>query len=122
MARDTSVLKSMGYDGDYGIEGEFFVEGGGAFGQELDDSILDYNKPPITQPGLWCQWTPTEDRMHIEWDGAEKFYNYTEWIMYIIDKILKPQGYSLEGEVEYHGQNYYDFGTIIIQNNLVRVC
>lgn len=118
MKRDVSILKSMGYKGDYGVDGEFFVYGAGDFGQGYDESIIDFNRPPKTQPGLWCQWIPTEDRAHIEWDGGEKFYNYKEWLKYIIDNILKPRGYLLSGEVTYQGEDFGDFGEIVLKNNI----
>ena len=79
----------------YGVEGEFFVDGEdededtpfSGHGQKETEDIIDYNRPPSTQPGLWCQWVPTEDKLHIEWDGGEKFYEYIGWIEYIIEKI-----------------------------------
>ena len=42
-------------------EGPYFVEGTGPHGQGRDKGIRDYNRPPEGQPGLWCQWVPTED-------------------------------------------------------------
>src|SRR5574337_684850 len=59
---------------EYGVEGEFYVDGTGDFGQERDATVIDGNRPPSTQPGLWCQWRPTDDGTAIEWDGGEKFY------------------------------------------------
>src|ERR1035441_427359 len=44
-----------------GMDGGNFVGGEGLAGQDNDESILDYNSPPSTQPGLWCQWMPNED-------------------------------------------------------------
>src|ERR1039458_3667962 len=64
----------------YGVDGEWFVDGTGFAGQDHDATIVEYNGPPSTQPGLWCQWRPTEDHKAIEWDDGEKFYNYVEWI------------------------------------------
>ena len=106
---------------EYGVEGEFFVDGKGSFGQDRDNSVLDYNTPPQTQPSLWCQWTPTPDGTAIQWDGGEKFYCYLEWIEYIIDKILKHRGYSLTGEVQWRGEDWNDIGTIRITENEVHV-
>jgi len=71
-------------------KGSYFVGGTGFMGQGNDGDVLDHNRPPSDQPGLWCQWIPNEDGTKIEWDGAEKFYNSTEWIQYIIDNFLKP--------------------------------
>jgi hypothetical protein len=106
---------------EYGIDGEFYVDGGGFGGQDRDDNIVDYNQPPRTQPGLWCQWVPSEDGMGIEWDGGEKFYEYVNWIKYIIKNFLAPKGYTLNGEVHWEGEDSDDFGVIKIKNNVVRI-
>lgn len=108
-------------DPHFGIDGEFFVDGKGMMGQARDESVIDYNSPPRTQPGLWCQWVPSEDGTRIEWDGVEKFYNYIEWISYIIKNFLEPKGYVLNGTVEWHGEDYSDIGQIIIINNKVSI-
>jgi hypothetical protein len=113
MKRDTSQLyQDPDNHKDYGIEGEFYVGGLGDFGQDEDPSIIDYNKPPSTQPSLWCQWVPSEDGTGIEWDGGEKFYNYKEWIKYILKNFLIPKGYDISGKVHYQGEDPDDFGDL----------
>lgn len=104
---------------EYGVDGEFYFDGIGYMGQDHDPSIVNHNEPPSTQPGLWCQWRPTDDRMHIEWNEVEKFYRYIEWIDYIIQKILKPKGYRLNGEVEWRGEDPDDRGIIRIHDNTI---
>jgi len=106
---------------EFGTEGEFYVKGTGFKGQGEDSSIIDNNKPPSTQPGLWCQWRPTEDRTYIEWDGDEKFYQYEEWLEYLIEKILKPRGYSLTGRISWQGEETDDMGTLDVLDNEIRV-
>lgn len=108
-------------DEAFGVEGEFFVFGGGDFGQASEPNIINHNQPPSTQPSLWCQWTPTEDGMAIEWDEGEKFYSYTEWLVYLIHKILAPNGYVLNGVVEYSGEETGDVGEIVVVDNRVFV-
>lgn len=100
-----------------GPDGAYFVGGGKDFGQQHDQSIIDYNDPPEGQPGLWCQWVPTKDGKGIEWNGAEKFYNYEEWLEYIIENFLISWGYTLNGEVEWYGENRDDIGKIIVTDN-----
>jgi hypothetical protein len=56
-----------------GPEGGYFVGGGGFRGQAEDESVLDQNRPPKGQPGLWCQWTASKDRTAIVWGEGEKF-------------------------------------------------
>lgn len=106
-------------DEKFGVQGEFFVDGKGSFGQESDPTVINGNAPPSTQPGLWCQWTPSEDGNSIVWDEGEKFYNYVEWIVYLIHKVLAPNGYVLNGSVEYQGEERGDDGEIVIENNIV---
>lgn len=121
MKRNPEKLKEMGFTGDYGVEGEFFVDGDEPFGQGPDDSILDYNQPPRTQPGLWCQWVPTEDRNGIEWDGNEKFYHAGEWMLYLIDHILKPAGYVANGVIHAQGEFDDDAWDLCVMDNVVFV-
>lgn len=124
-----------------GPEGSYFVGGCGSFGQGYDESVVDSNTPPgqlkfgsgkwedneklirsgQCQPGLWCQWTPTELGDGIVWNGAEKFYHYVEWLKYLIEHFLKPWGYVLGGEVEWQGEDPADSGKIEVENNEVYV-
>jgi hypothetical protein len=104
---------------EYGKEGEFYVDGTGWAGQDHDKNVINYNRPPGTQPGLWCQWIPTDDGCELVWDGGEKFYNYVEWLDYLIDKILAPRGYTLNGECQWFGEERDDVGVIIVKNNKV---
>jgi hypothetical protein len=104
---------------EYGVEGEFYVDGGGDYGQALEDNVIDQHRPPRTQPELWCQWVPTKDGKGIEWDGGEKFYSYVEWIEYLIAKVLAPKGYVLNGTVDWRGEGWTDIGTIAITDNKV---
>ena len=102
-----------------GKEGEFFVGGKGMCGQEHDDSVINYNGPPCTQPGLWCKWVPTDDGLGIEWSGAEKFYDYIVWLEYMIENFLKPWGKTLSGRVLWRGEDMSDVGTLHVDNNVV---
>lgn len=101
-----------------GHEGLYFVGGTGFYGQDHDPSILDYNESGAA-PGLWCQWTPTEDNAGIKWNGAEKFYDYTEWLQFIVEHFLKPWGYVLNGTVRWKGEDRRDVGRLVAQENVI---
>jgi hypothetical protein len=103
-----------------GNEGEFYVGDQSNFGQAHDASVTNYNAPPYTQPGLWCQWVPTDDLQGIEWNGAEKFYSYVEWLTYLIDNFLGPWGYKVSGKVRWEGEDREDTGIIEVEDNVVR--
>jgi hypothetical protein len=101
-----------------GEQGEYFVGGTGMMGQDRTPDVTN-DRPPMDQPFLWCQWTPTEDGTAIEWDGGEKFYSYIEWIQYLIQHFLAPWGYILNGTVEWQGEDRGDSGRIVITDNKV---
>lgn len=73
------------------------------------------------KPGFWCQWVPTEDFKGIEWDGNEKFYDYVEWLEYLIENFFAPKGYVLNGKLRYQGEEMHDAGWITVSDNIVSV-
>lgn len=109
-----------------GLDGGYFVGEGGHAGQGDMNAdyekigIVAYNHPPCDQPSLWCQWVPSHDGTAIVWDGGEKFYEYVDWIEYLIQHFLKPWGYVLNGEVEWFGEDANDRGMICIEDNVVK--
>jgi hypothetical protein len=100
-----------------GDEGKYFVGATGNMGQDKDPSIVDYDCPPSSQPGYWCQWIPSPEGDYIEWDGNEKFYYYQEWLAYIISNFLKPWGIVANGLVEWQGERSDDIGQITVKDN-----
>lgn len=109
-----------------------FYCGTGFAGQDSDASIMDYNgfdrNTVQPFPGLWCQWVPTEHKdirgkscQYLEWDGGEKFYNYVEWLHFLIDNFFEPWGVKLTGEVKWRGDDEYDLGLIQVVDNEVTV-
>lgn len=108
-------------DPKYGVEGEFYVDGKGFKGQEDDETVIDGNSPPKTQPGLWCQWIPSDDHQGLEWDGGEKFYESDKWMEYIINRILAPKGYVVNGTIQAQGEEMDDRWELIVRNNNVHV-
>jgi len=132
----------------YGKQGEYFVGGLGSYGQTSDKSILDYNSPPNQlgyndggefndcweennrrikngecQPGLWCQWIVTGDEngMVLEWDEGEKFYDYIDWLKYLINHFFTKWGVLLNGTIEWFGEERTDFGKIIVNDNVITI-
>lgn len=120
MKRDPEKIKEiypnwgkLCFNGELGEEGEYFI------GEEgyRDESVVDYNSPPATQPGLWCQWIIHNGQLM--WDGNEKFYNYEEWLQYLIDNFFEPLGYILNGDIEWQGEDSEDFGCIHVVDNFI---
>ena len=117
-------VQVMGYQTDF--RGHFELNK--KLDQETSDFLVKFSETRHEKdrllvvsgwPAIWCQWIPTEDGKGIEWDGAEKFYNYVEWIKYLIANVLAPKGYVLSGSVDWRGEEWEDVGTISIKDNNV---
>ena len=118
-----------------GFEGEYYI-GVGTRYRDDECGVVDHNAPPGAshtgrwrggeglpcegQPGLWCQWVPSEDGLEISWDGSEKFYMYVEWLEYLVKHFLKPWGYVLSGAVEWVGEERSDQGRILVRDNVIQ--
>lgn len=82
----------------------------------------EYHHPIDGYPGIWCQWIVSEDKdgnSILCWDENEKFYDYVEWLKYLIKHFIEPAGYELNGIVEYQGEEPDDFGFIEVNQNTV---
>lgn len=115
-------------------QGPHYVDRGGSFGQEHGPDILDYNRPPSGQPGLWCKWTPTDDGTAIKWDGGEKFNSSVEWMRYLIDHFIGAtplakahdpaafaflQGHACNGQINASGEESGDLWRLLVTDNVV---
>lgn len=112
-------------------KGPYHAEPGDNHGQNNAEDVRDYNSPPEGQPGLWCQWVPTDDGTAIEWDGGEKFYDSPEWMAYIIKHFLKPDclakdalpflqaNHVCNGSIEAQGEDSDDRWQLAVVNNAV---
>ena len=116
------------------IKGPYYVDNAGMAGQDHEEDILNYNQPPDGQPGLWCQWVPTEDGSALVWDEVEKFYDAAEWMKYLIEHFLKPgpiaksiepdrftflRGHTLSGVIEAQGEESDDRWDLVVADNKV---
>lgn len=127
MGRDVTLVAKLpdplreAVDLPAGPQGAYYVgsSSDGQFGQGKDESIVDFNHAPSSQPGLWCQWVPSSDGTAIEWDGGEKFYSYVEWLEYLVENFLGKWGYKLNGTVTWEGEDRSDKGKIIVKDNVI---
>lgn len=124
MRRDIDKLKekypnweSQCYKEELGCEGEYFI---GCKSGYNDESVIDYNKPPVGVPGLWCQWI-IDKNGELAWDGGEKFYSYVEWLEYLIFHFFEDEGYVLNGEIKFQGESSDDRGRIVVTDNEVEI-
>lgn len=136
-------------------KGPLFVRGSGSFGQGRDDDVLDHNRAngessyigePAEeengQPGLWCQWVPTDDGTTLEWDGGEKFYHAAEWMKYIVTNLLSGESakvyvgkhrgederlehftfdHVVNGTIHAQGEDTDDRWILVVEDSVVKV-
>lgn len=122
------------------LRGPLYVLGASDhFGNEDRSDVVDYNRPAVTQPGLWCQWEPSDDGYLIHWDGNEKFYYSVEWMQYIIENLLSEAGrdyveyhhsgdprldkftfnHVVNGEIHAQGEDEDDTWKLVVKDNIV---
>lgn len=104
-----------------GEDGGYFVGGLGFAGQDHDPSVVNHNKEPEGQPGLWCQWVPDKTGGYLGWDGGEKFYAYADWLRYLIKHFFRPWGHKITGVVRWRGEDAKDRGSIVVTDNKIAV-
>ena len=117
------------WKGKLGGEAEFFLQPYNEVNYQSDDrldmtgfyqrnGIVDDNYPPESQPSLWCHWIINKHG-ELVWSGVEKFYEYVEWLEYLISYFFEPEGLVLSGKCFYSGERMSDWGYICVENNRV---
>lgn len=86
---------------------------------DFTSQTQQYSKYADTHPNSYNQWAPTYDGMGLEWDGGEKFYNYIEWLEWLITYYFAPRSITLNGVLQYQGEEISDVGYIEVVNNKV---
>tara|TARA_Y100000310_G_scaffold250626_1_gene256909 strand:+ start:3967 stop:4482 length:516 start_codon:yes stop_codon:yes gene_type:complete len=99
-----------------GTEGGYFVGEEGSYGQNSGQDVVNGNRPPKGQPGLWCQWT-SHDGETLCWDEGVEFYDYSEWLDYLILHFFRLWGRTLNGEVAWDGEESGDLGRLVVTDN-----
>lgn len=89
-------------------------------GHQDELGVSNHNGPHVNQPDLWLQWVP-KDASTLAWDQCEKFYHYVDWLCYLISRIFQPNGYTLNGTIEYFGEDPGNHGRINVEDNSVDV-
>ncbi|MEO6892250.1 MAG: hypothetical protein ABI324_24970 [Ktedonobacteraceae bacterium] len=70
------------------------------------------------KPYFRCGWRPGDDGTELLAD-LDKFYDYVEWLQYLLDHFIVPWDYVLCGIVTWKGQDEEDIGTIIVSYNVL---
>jgi hypothetical protein len=92
-----------------------------AFDKATSDHCVVRNKD---MPDSYCCWefgpTDATDSIHeLRWDGGEKFYDYHEWLKIIVELFVKPWGCTLNGIVQWQGDDVGDVGVLKVTDNAV---
>lgn len=136
--------KEYGFNGNIGKHGEYIAIPSENI-YDLQAKYPDYvetNRYNIGIPfGYWCHWNfldnsenPLFDdgielvdvdeligkkQLRFGWDGSEKFYDYEDWLRFMIFHFFIPSGVFLNGATLAVGEGDGDAKYIIIKNNEV---
>ena len=85
--------------------------GGNELKQEFENEFDGF-------PNTYMDWMYDSDTESLIWDTeTEKFYEYIEWLEYLIDEVFSPNYYVLNGAMTWFGEDEDDLGLIKIKNN-----
>lgn len=112
----------MGYttefDGEFKLNKQLDTDTLLRFQDVLNSDVVTYKGNGLDLHG-YCKWAPNKYATAIKWDGNEKFYDYEEWLNYLIKVELAPKGYVLNGKVMWRGEEMEDVGFLLVSENVV---
>lgn len=87
--------------------------------------FLEANENPDSidpSPGIrsYMQWVPSESLDAIVYDGNEKFYDYAQWLQWVLDQLQK-MGVTAEGSIVWQGESTGDTGVLTVNANVLIV-
>lgn len=104
-----------------GKDAQFFTGGIGLHGQDKDPSIINFNQPPASQPGLWCPWTIFSDNQTIIPIHTKTPYEFNSWLHFIIENFVKRWNNTLNGSIIWQGEKIEDRGKTIVKDNVIQI-
>lgn len=100
-----------------------FVDSDGDKWEPIRELVIDYNEcSPL--PSLWSDLEVNIDAAGdtwLSWNGSEKTYCMKEWLQLLIDVVFAPNGYKLNGRFDWEGEDRFDVGAIIIEDNNITI-
>lgn len=133
MKRDMSKLEGVKTEDieKFGKDGCFYLKDYDwsdfhSFSDMKDDKTIVNINDSGDMPSLWCdlEIVVENGETFIQWNGNEKSYSINEdngWFTWLIDNFFKPNGYILNGEMTWQGEDDTDTGTITITDNVVDI-
>lgn len=83
----------------------------------IDESCLASVTDPAPPRG-YMQWVPDESLKRIVWDQNEKFYDYEQWLKWIV-AALASWGVEAAGAFKWQGESVGDVGELLVVDGLV---
>lgn len=125
----------------YRQKGALYIGNTENYETSVEEDVIDNTRPDPDQPGLWCQWTPSDDGTTLEWDQGEKFYQSAAWMKYIVENLLAPSavdylidhgtedprlnsftcGHTVNGTIYAEGEESDDRWQLVVKDNVVMV-
>lgn len=86
------------------------------------ETLCDYTAPnPSDAPEGECVWKASSDGRFIESLNEEKMYRWDDWLEYLLETVVAPEGIKANGRVIWQGENTDDSGTIFVKDNRMKL-
>lgn len=83
-------------------------------------TLLGYSEDPdsinVVHPDSYLQWVPSESLDAIVFDGGEKFYNYSDWMLFTLH-FLSEAEIRANGVIQWQGEDTGDVGLLTVIDN-----
>ena len=98
-----------------------YFDGHFSIDRPLDEKTKDLIQKLHDSEDKYCCWEYTENTSPSLVAEPGKIDDYSEWVGYIVDKILAPNGYILSGLVFWIGEDDCDRGAMSVVDNKLDV-
>ena len=91
-------------------------------GEGQFENIVLFPKNRIPKDTCYNPWRAEGNTLMMHPDAWEwnHNYEYDKWLRAIIKYLLIPNGYVLNGEVKFQGEDPNDYGVLTVKNNVLR--
>ncbi len=136
VTRNLSLIKnSLDFKyNDYGTNGFYYYPKNDFenFGQTIDKSVINFNKPPAGAPSLWLDFEVIKEKenkngkdinkYYLVWNGEKEnntILKQEQWIYVLILDIFSPSKMFLNGNISIYNEYTNEKSILNIKNNEV---
>lgn len=85
------------------------------------NNINNFNIKNYNIPNDKCCWIINNTGEYLQWNNDKSSIYYDDWIIYLLKSFFIPNNILLNGIIKWYGDDHFDIGKIIINNNCIDI-